>query len=352
MNRRTFLLATTAAGAFSQIKAQPLPNPLPRWRGFNLLEKFVAREGGSGRRGAYRESDFEWMANWGFDFVRLPMSYRCWAPGDPAHWTELNETVLKEVDAAVRLGKQYNLHVNLNLHRIPGYCVNPPAEALNLWTDDRALEAAVFHWKHLAERYKGIPNAEVSFDLINEPANVSEAAYVRVVRALVEGIRSVDRERLIIADGLQYGTLPVFGLAGTGLGQSTRGYAPMVVSHYGANWVQGSTDWAVPTWPAKGSNGSAEALRRNMIEPWQKLQAQGVGIHVGEWGCYNRTPHEVALAWMEDQLKLWQAAGWGWSLWNLRGAFGILNSDRPDVAYKDFKGARLDEKMLELLRRY
>ena len=337
---------------FAVTTDRPLPNALPRWRGFNLLEKFVAR--GSRRTRPYRERDFEWMANWGFDFARLPMSYQCWSPGDPEHWTELDETVLKDIDQAVALGKQYKIHVNLNMHRIPGYCVNPPAESLDLWKDDRALEAAVFHWKHLAERYRGIPNTEVSFDLINEPAKVEEADYVRVVKALMTGIRSVDPDRLIVADGLQYGTVPVFGLVGTGLGQSTRGYGPMTVSHYQANWVSGSGEWPVPTWPieGKGTNWSAEMLQKKMIEPWQKLQAQGVGIHVGEWGCYNKTPHEVALAWMEDQLKLWQTAGWGWSLWNLRGAFGILNSDRPDVVYKDYQGEKLDEKMLALLQRY
>lgn len=369
MNRRAFLLNSTLASAAAPAllanpvlhPSGPLPsspssvpdNKLPRWRGFNLLEKFVAGGGGPEPQAPYRQRDFEWIANWGFDFVRLPMSYRCWASGDPATWTQLNDRELKDVDQAVTFGKAHKIHVNLNLHRIPGYCVNPPAEPLNLWTDDRALEAAVFHWKHLAERYKGIPNTEVSFDLINEPANVDEAAYGRVVKALVAGIRSVDPNRLIIADGLQYGTQPVPSLAGVVGGQSTRGYLPMSISHYQASWVN-IKNWQTPTWPMPwaGVTWNADTLKKSAIEPWQKLQEQGLGVHVGEWGCYNKTPHDVALAWMEDQLKLWQAAGWGWSLWNFRGSFGILNSDRKDVAYKDFKGEKLDQKMLALLQRY
>ena len=31
----------------------------------------------------------------------------------------------------------------------------------------------------------------------------------------------------------------------------------------------------------------------------------------------------VVLAWMRDVLSLWKEAGWGWCLWNLRGAFGV-----------------------------
>jgi endoglucanase len=56
----------------------------------------------------------------------------------------------------------------------------------------------------------------------------------------------------------------------------------------------------------------------------------------------------VALAWMEDNLSLWKAAGWGFSLWNLRGSFGLMDSERQDVQYEDFKGHKLDRKMLEL----
>ena len=51
-----------------------------------------------------------------------------------------------------------------------------------------------------------------------------------------------------------------------------------------------------------------------------------------------------------DSLSLWQEAGWGFALWNLRGDFGVLDSGRTDVAYEDFKGRKLDRAMLELLR--
>lgn len=72
----------------------------------------------------------------------------------------------------------------------------------------------------------------------------------------------------------------------------------------------------------------------------------------GEWGCHNKTPHEVVLTWMEDQLQLWKEAGWGWALWQFKGNFGVLNSNRSDVVYEDFNGLLLDRKMLELLQSY
>ncbi len=353
MKRRDFI---KVAGAFAISAAAPLslavaaeePTAarLPRWRGFNLLEKFTKRAEGNP---PFQESDFAVMREWGFDFARLPMSYLCWT--DPGDWLKLSEPELKHIDQAVELGRKYGVHININFHRAPGYCVNPPKEPRDLWKDEQALAACAFHWAHFAKRYNGIPNERLSFDLLNEPPDIPEADYVRVVTRLTEAIRSEDPKRLIIADGLRWGGEPVLGLARLNIAQSTRGYYPMQVSHYKASWVQGDR-WSEPSWPLTEGNRivDKETLRRERIEPWKKLQGKGVGVHVGEWGVYNKTPHDVALAYMRDYLDLWKEAGWGWSLWNLRGAFGILDSGRQDVKYEEFGGHKLDRKMLELLR--
>jgi len=361
MNRRQFLctglavlgLPALRVAAAAPSRSRELPEPsarrLPRWRGFNLLEKFTARSGGNP---PFRESDFEWIAELGFNFVRLPMSYRCWATAEEP--TRLQEDQLAHVDQAVAWGRQYGIHVNLNLHRAPGYCVNPPKEPMDLWSDPRALEACAFHWAHFARRYKGIPNRYLSFDLLNEPPDIAEATYARVIRHLVEAIRAEDPDRLIIADGLRWGRDPVPSLADLGIGQSTRGYDPMEISHYQASWIPGSDRWPVPTWPLQRGDRvvDKEHLRRDRIEPWQRLEKQGVGVHVGEWGAFNRKPHQVVLAWMRDCLELWKEAGWGWALWNFRGSFGVLDSERSDVSYESFRGHRLDRAMLELLQAY
>ena len=358
MNRRQFIRAaatlTVAAASVPVLSLEAAEKEpvsarhLPRWRGFNLLEKFVKQQGGNP---PFREADFALMAEWGFDFTRLPLSYLCWT--EPNDWLKLREAELKHLDDAVALGGKHDVHVNLNLHRAPGYCVNPPKESLSLWKDEEALTACAFHWAHLAKRYQGIPSGRLSFDLVNEPGAIREETYVRVVTRLVESIRSEDPQRLIIADGLMWGHKPVFGLAGLGIAQSTRGYEPTRVSHYKASWMKGLGEGPEPTWPLKvGETGvvNKDTLAKDRIEPWKKLEQAGVGVHVGEWGAYNRTPHKVVLAWMQDCLALWKEAGWGWALWNLRGSFGVLDSERADVPYENFRGHKLDRQMLELLQ--
>jgi aryl-phospho-beta-D-glucosidase BglC (GH1 family) len=485
----------------------PLPTAsykkLPPWRGFNLLEKFTL-DGNS----PYQEWDFDTMAGWGFNFVRLPTDYRIWTP-QPGKFLE---QPLKEIDQAVAWGQARQVHVNLCLHRAPGYCVNPPAEPLNLWADgsggDQARQQFADQWSMFAARYRGIPSTGLSFNLVNEPDDsISPAQYLRAASAAVTAIHAEDPNRLILADGLSWGTLPVPELATLKVAQSMHCYQPIELTHYKASWIQGSDQWPAPTWPLmtptginanlygdykpdlrsplvlKGhfSQGSQVSLHVNMVSdranlqmradgqlvfeklftpgagtgewkestykpewniyqavydrsykatlpkdaaalqielsqgdwmslseisvspypgapgnrlalnitditwgqrqgsysvdsqgkliienqtvraskemlwndlvlPWVNLAKSGTGVHIGEWGAYSYTPHAVVLAWMKDCLDNWKQAGFGWALWNFRGDFGILDSNRADVAYENYQGHQLDRKMLELLQ--
>jgi endoglucanase len=324
-----------------------LAKKLPRWRGFNLLEKFSA-----GSNKPFLDADFEWIQQWGFDFVRLPMDYRCWTDSKDPYQTD--ERVLSEIDHAVDLGQKWGIHVCLCLHRAPGYTVASPPEKLNLWTDEEAQKQFDFQWSLLAKRYKDRPSTEVSFNLVNEPDNkVAADAYTKVVRRVVAAIRKEDPRRLILSDGLSWGRIPVMELADAGIAQSTRGYDPHPLTHYKAPWA-GGDKFPLPTWPLKEGDHTLdkESLRKNGIAPWKALEAKGVGVHVGEWGAFCWTPHDVVLRWMRDNLELWKEAGWGWALWNFRGTFGVLDSERKDVTYEDHRGHKLDRKMLDLLREF
>jgi endoglucanase len=377
MHRRIFLrdLAIVFAAAVSLrepalVRAQSSPADditaahIPRWRGFNLQGRF-GWPGHPYDGPAFDEFDFATMAEWGFDFARLPLSYWIW--GSREDWTVIREEPLKQIDRAVALGKQHGIHTNINFHRIPGYCINQrELEPADLFTGravqrEKALTAAKFHWQAFARRYKGIPNRELSFDLINEPPKMRsyegafEERYVEIVNALVAAIREIDPHRLIFADGMNIGQAPVVGIVNLGLVQSTRGYQPKAVSHYTATWVPNDEfeTFHPPTWPLTDDHGQVwdrARLQREYVDLYKVITDKGVQVHVGEWGCFNKTPHQVTLAWMTDCLAVWKQAGWGNALWNLRGSFGVMDSERADVQYEDFKGHKLDRKMLELLR--
>jgi endoglucanase len=325
-------------------------NPLPRWRGFNLLYFFHTRSDCQPLA-----EDFQWLADWGFNFVRLPMCYLLWVEPDDIY--RVRPAILERVDAAVELGRHHGIHVNLSFHRAPGYSVNGErTEPFNLWKEQAALDAFLFHWRLFAERYRDIPSAQLSFNLVNEPASPDPAQmtrddHARVVRAATAAIHAADPQRLVIADGVSWGNDPCPELADAPVAQSCRAYLPMGVSHYQASWV-GGEKFPVPAWPGGWHYGTAWDRPRleEHYAQWRALTARGVGVHCGEGGAFNRTPHDIVLRWFRDVLEILTAADIGYALWNFRGSFGILDSGRDDVAGVDWHGHRLDRKLLELLQ--
>lgn len=383
LNRRIFLKTSAfgaaglaLAGCNTSVTALAKNgNKLPRWKGFNLLDlfsPFPPRNPQGGNRTT--EEDLKWMADWGFDFVRIPMAYPRYLSFDRSRdilkeeICNFDEQVLEEVDNLISMAHKYNLHVSLNLHRGPGYCINAGFhEPFNLWKDKEARDAFNAHWSMWAERYKSISPEKLSFDLLNEPAYIEDMnnqfaekgpvpgnIYREMAEGAVNAIRAANPDRLIIADGNGGGNSVIPEIEDLDIAQSCRGYYPGLVSHYQASWVWEDPSQApVPVWPGEidGKYYGRENLEE-FYKPWIELKERGVGVHCGECGCYNKTPHNVFLAWFEDVIDILTDAGIGYALWNFRGDFGILDSRRTDIEYADWYGHKLDNKLLELLKKY
>lgn len=382
LNRRIFLKDTILVSAGMVLaqkctlagETQKARNKLPRWKGFNLLDFFSAVPPRNPSASLTTEDDFKWMSDWGFDFVRIPMAYPRYISFDRSRdirsdeVCNFDEKVLEEVDNLIFMAHKYSLHVSLNLHRGPGYCINAGFhEPFNLWKDTEAQEAFYTHWGMWAKRYKNIPSEKLSFDLLNEPAYIEDMndqysrktavpgeIYRKVAQGAASAIRKENPARLIIADGNNVGNEVIPEIFDLDIAQSCRGYYPHYVSHYQASWVWKDPSQApVPVWP--GTIDGKYFSRKNLEElyrPWIELTDKGVGVHCGECGCYNRTPHNVFLAWFEDVISILTQAGIGYALWNFRGDFGILDSRRSDVDYTDWYGHKLDSKLLDMLKRY
>ncbi len=323
------------------------PRHLPRWRGFNLLDKFMVDS-----QKPFEERDFADIAELGFDFVRLPLDYRCWT--DPARPEVLKGPGLKEVDRAVVFGRKHGVHVQVNFHRAPGFTVASPPEPKSLWSDPGILEVCAHHWELFARRYQGLPNNEVSFNLFNEPDDkVKPDDHRRVVERVAAAIREHDRKRLIVCDGRAWATKPPTELLGLDVAAALHDYNPMPLTHHKASWANWNKDWPAPEWPLTQKDGKIidrRTIARDLVRPWLDFERKGVGVMVGEFGCHNRTPHREVLAWTADTLLEFKAARWGWALWNFTGSFGVIDSGRDDVAYENWHGRKLDRALLELLQ--
>jgi endoglucanase len=75
-------------------------------------------------------------------------------------------------------------------------------------------------------------------------------------------------------------------------------------------------------------------------------------VHCGECGCWRRTPHDVFIAWFTDVVDILSSNNIGFALWNFIGDFGILDSNRTDVAYEGWHGHKLDKVLLDLCMKH
>jgi endoglucanase len=383
IDRRIFIrnTAVTAAAvslsgkaAFGSILQAPAKNLLPRWKGFNLLDYFSPDPEGKNGSDRTTEDDLRWMTDWGFDFVRLPIAYPRYLKFDRSKqitkedFYKIDEKVVDDIGQLVYMAQKYNLHVSVNLHRAPGYCINAGFyEPFNLWKDKEAQDAFNFHWGMWAKHFKNISRDKISFDLLNEPAfredmndqfSKSSALpgdlYKSVAEGAVKAIRAENPDHLIIADGNNVGSDVTPELFDLKVGQSCRGYFPHYISHYQAPWVWKDPSQApAPAWPGTYDGKTYDrALLEELYKPWIESVNKGGGVHCGECGCWNKTPHDIFLAWFGDVTGILAQNGIGYALWNFRGDFGILDSGREDVQYTDWHGHKLDSKLLDLIKKH
>jgi aryl-phospho-beta-D-glucosidase BglC (GH1 family) len=380
MKRRTFVkkAGLVAAGlALSEVTAtaagwQTGQNRLPKWKGFNLLDFFSPDPKPTSKPTI--EEHFKWMQDWGFNFVRIPVAYPYYLSFDrsknitPAEVYNINEEAVNRIVSLVEMAHKYTMHVSLNLHRAPGYCINAGFhEPYNLWTDEEAQKAFYFHWALWAKRFKNLSSEKISFDLLNEPSmredmndqhSKSSAVpgdiYRKVAKTAAEVIRKENPARLVIADGNNVGNSVIPEITDLNIAQSCRGYYPHAISHYKAPWANKDPEHLPdPKWPGQvGDKYLSKAMLEEYYKPWIELTKKGVGVHCGECGCWNKTPHDVFIAWFNDVLSILSASNIGFAIWNFIGDFGVLDSGRSDVAYEDWHGHKLDRKFLDLMMKH
>jgi aryl-phospho-beta-D-glucosidase BglC (GH1 family) len=231
-------------------------------KGFNLLGKFDVGWSDYG----FSEEEFIIVKDLGFNFVRLPLDYRTYTV--PGNWDQFLEDEIEEIDRAVEYGEKYGVHVCINLHRAPGYSVNPatnlPAsQNVSLWNDASAQKAFVNHWEYFATRYRDIPLDRLSFNLVNEPGTIDEGTYVKIMKMAIDRIRSINPDRIIFVDGLNYARDIMLSLRGEpNIIQAVHVYDPFQLTHYKAEWVSGSDSWSLPVWPMTDIN-------KYLYGPWK-----------------------------------------------------------------------------------
>ena len=348
------------------IRAEPQPAEVPtnpKWWGFNLQTLFSRdrvwdQYFPDNRSFDFIEHHLDWIAAWGFNFVRLPMDYRLLFQRGDVRFGR-NEAILERV---VEGSRERGIHLNLAFHTAPGYSIHhlvPGREhhfgrSNTLFHDVRLQHLFADMWSLLARTYSGIPAADLSFNLVNEPcARRIDGEFLEGVRKVTElcsrRIWEQSPERKIVVDLVLNITKwnpprdPRYIYA-------IRGYDPLSFTCRGCPWV----DLPITMDEYPFESADIRYTRRHLEADYECMLAQfdGLPLHCSEMGVFNRNESREVRRWYQDVLTLLTSRRIGFALWNLTGPFGVLDNGIPGAKTKAWHGHRLDTGLLDLLRSF
>ena len=234
---------------------------LPVWHGMTMDNMGWLTEAYHVDFMTYQQQDVLNAASLGFNFVRAPLDVSVlFKKGDS---TQINPGALQNMDNLVVWGIQNHIHICFDVHNTPGFSTDGNDTNDTLFQNEDQQQVFVNFWKFIAQRYAAVPNNALSFDLLNEPHGdtLDDATYSSVMLKAIDTIRAITPDRLIFADMMVVGTVPVQGLVASGVVQAIHSYIPGFNedNYSGTNFVM------TQSWPIYVINGMVKKRNGPMV---------------------------------------------------------------------------------------
>lgn len=296
-----------------------------------------------------RKTDIAQIASWGMDHVRLPIDYMV-LEDDDKPFTYKEEGFLY-VDSCIQWCKEYNLNIILDLHRAPGYAFHSLNEN-RLFEDEHLQQRYIKLWQEFARRYKG-HGSNLVFELLNEIVEPNSDRWNKLSKRAIEGIREIDKERVIIIGGNHYNSVNTLHeldrIEDKNLVYTFHFYEPHILTHQKASWepllkdlefeieypsdeklyeVYLSKDERFKKQYAFDKIVDKEYLRRYLQPAIDFAKERNVTLYCGEYGVIDHAPMESNLRWHKDLSDLLTEYGIGRAVWTYKlMSFPMVDKD-------------------------
>ena len=281
------------------------------------------------------EKDFDVMAGWGLDHVRIPMDYNVLEEADGA----LSREGFDRISRAVGWCQARGLKVVLDLHKTAGYSFDADEHEGGFFHSEAYQERFYRLWEGLAERFND-PD-RIAFELLNEvtdPSVIGE--WNRIAAECIRRIRWIAPRSLILV-GSYWNNSP---LAVKDLDQPADDrviynfhcYDPLNFTHQGATWVpQLDISKRVSFEEAEITPALFEELFESAI---RTAEERGAALYCGEYGVIEEATPEDTVKWYRTIHEVFERHEIARSAWSYREMnFGLSD-------------ARLDGVREELVR--
>lgn len=268
------------------------------------------------------EADFDRIAGWGLDHVRLPFDYNIIMAEDGS----FIESGFKRLDFALEQCGRVGLNIVLDLHKAPGFVFDDP-NYCGFFEDERLQDHFVELWRGMSRRYG--ENKRVVFELLNEVTEIKFAKkWNEIAARTILEIRKIAKNIRIMYGGIYNNSIYGLTLLDKPVDDNVvfdfHCYSPLVFTHQKAYWVpempsdfgleypqtertifgkthemfNGKYDYEFdPDNTGMMDSGYFERLFEQAKEVSEKF---GVPLYCGEYGVIDQADPESTVRWYKD----------------------------------------------------
>lgn len=277
------------------------------------------------------EPDFEKIASWGLDHVRLPIDYNILENEDGSY----KEDGFQRIEGALALAEKYGLNVVIDLHKTAGFSFDFGEQESGFFENEKYQERFYRLWEELAKRFGNRPD-KAAFELLNEVTEQSVIdVWNRIVRECIRRIRVYAPDTLILV-GSYWNNSPeaVKDLEkpyDDKVVYNFHCYAPLEFTHQGAPWAREIIDQDA-RYHFEDLDITPELFEKLFLPAIEKAKSYGITVYCGEYGVIDRAAPEDILKWYKVINSVFEKHGIARAAWSYKKMdFGLSDSRMDSV---------------------
>ncbi len=184
------------------------------------------------------EKDFQIIAGWGLDHVRIPVDYNLVETPDG----EYLEEGFRYIEKAIFWCKKNGLNMVLDLHKTYGYSFDSDERESGLFENEKLQERFYRLWEQFAQRYSAYSDM-LAFELLNEVTDRRYSdAWNHIARECIRRIRNISADICILIGGYYNNSIDALpdleAPYDSNIIYNFHCYDPLLMTHQGAPWVK------------------------------------------------------------------------------------------------------------------
>ncbi|MBR1476588.1 MAG: cellulase family glycosylhydrolase [Lachnospiraceae bacterium] len=289
-----------------------------------------------------QEKDFETVAGWGLDHVRIPVDYNVLENEDG---TEYKEDGFKRLERAYESCRKNNLNMVIDLHKTAGYSFDSYGESESGFFDSEKYQERFYRlWDEISKRFGKYPE-HIAFELLNEVTDIEYLNnWKRISRTCIERIRRNAPDTIILLGSYDNNGVEAVQALDPPYDKRVvynfHCYDPLEFTHQGAYWHWKNDEDMNRRIHFNQSGIKEEYFEKLFSTAIEKARKEGTELYCGEYGVIDIVSPEDTINWYSVIHKVLDKHNISRSAWSYK---------EMDFGISDERMNRVRSELLRLL---